>query len=67
VNADEIFKAGAGWRTVRIPLKCFAERGADMAHLQPVWTLSSTGPLTISFSEIELATQAPGGVCPSQP
>jgi beta-glucosidase len=67
VDATGIFAPGTGWRTVRIPLKCFSEKGADMAHLQPVWTLSSTGPLTVSFSEIELATQAPGGVCPAKP
>jgi beta-glucosidase len=67
VDATGMFTPGAGWRTVRIPLKCFAEKGADMAHLKPVWTLSVTGPLTVSFSEIELATQAPGGICPAKP
>ncbi|MBB6427835.1 beta-glucosidase [Sphingopyxis sp. JAI128] len=66
VDVTDIFKGGEGWRTVRIPLKCFAESGADMAHLRPVWALSATGPLTVSFSEIGLATQAPGGLCPAK-
>ncbi|WP_301287145.1 glycoside hydrolase family 3 protein [Sphingobium sp. OAS761] len=67
VDATDIFKSGEGWRTVRIPLKCFAEIGADMAHLRPVWALSATGPLTVSFAEIGLATQAPGSICPAKP
>lgn len=65
VDATDLFKGGTEWRTVRIPLKCFAERGADMASLRPVWTMSATAPLTVSFSDIALATQAPGGVCPA--
>jgi beta-glucosidase len=67
IDATEMFSVATSWRTVRIPLKCFAEKGADMAHLDPVWTLSSAAPLTVSFAEIELDTQAPGGVCPGNP
>ena len=65
VDATDLFKGSTEWRTVRIPLKCFAERGADMASLRPVWTMSATAPLTVSFADIALATQAPGGVCPA--
>jgi beta-glucosidase len=67
VDGREIFAAGNGWRTVRIPLKCFRDHGADMAHVRPVWSLSAAGPFIVSFSEIKLATQAPGGVCPGKP
>lgn len=67
VDATGLFQAGAGWRTARIPLKCFTERGADMAHIHPAWTMTATGPLTVSFADIGLATQAPGGVCPPKP
>ncbi len=64
VDAQALFTAGEEWRTVRIPLKCFAQRGGNMARLDPAWALSASGPLTVSFAEIRLATQAPGGVCP---
>lgn len=67
VDASSIFSASAGWHTVRIPLKCFADRGADMARVHPVWTLAATGSFALSISEIRLATQAPGGVCPPKP
>ena len=67
LDARTLFAAAGGWRTVRIPLKCFAQRGADMARVEPAWSLSASGPFTVSFAEIRLATQAPGGVCPAAP
>ncbi len=67
IDAGSFFAAGDGWRTVRIPLKCFKERGADMNHIHPAWTLAATGPFAVSISEIRLVTQAPGGVCPVKP
>ncbi|WOF41977.1 exo 1,3/1,4-beta-D-glucan glucohydrolase [Sphingopyxis indica] len=67
VDATDLFQRSAGWRTVRIPLKCFADKGADMTGLYPLWTLSATDSLTVSFADIGLATQAPGGICPPTP
>jgi beta-glucosidase len=64
LDASSLFGAGAGWRTVLIPLKCFAAAGANMTRVEPVWSLTANGPFTLSFAEIGLATQAPGGVCP---
>ena len=64
LDARSLFAAGPGWRTVRIPLKCFAGAGANMARVEPVWSLTASGPFTVSLGEIRLATQAPGGVCP---
>ena len=66
LDASALFTGGAGWRTVLIPLKCFAGAGANMTRVEPVWSLSASGPFTVSFAEIGLATQAPGGVCPSR-
>ena len=65
IDAGGLFAAGDGWRTVRIPLKCFSERGADMAHIHPVWTLSATGPMSVTFSDIRLVPQTEGGICPA--
>ena len=65
INATDLFRSAGGWKTVRIPLKCFAQRGGgDMAHVHPAWSLSATGPLTVSIANVELTTQAPGGFCP---
>lgn len=65
INATDLFRSAEGWKTVRIPLKCFAQRGGgDMAHVHPAWSLSATGPLTVSIANVELTTQAPGGFCP---
>jgi beta-glucosidase len=64
LDASSLFTPGEGWRTTLIPLKCFAGAGANMTRLEPVWSLSASGPFTVSFAEIGLTTQAPGGVCP---
>jgi beta-glucosidase len=64
LDASSLFAGGSDWRTALIPLKCFAGAGANMTRAEPVWTLSASGPFTVSFAEIGLATQAPGGVCP---
>ncbi|MEW6597523.1 MAG: glycoside hydrolase family 3 N-terminal domain-containing protein [Pseudomonadota bacterium] len=66
VDAREIFAAGEGWRTVRLPLKCFVDRGGTAGHMHPVFTLSATGPFTVSIASVRLVPQAPGGVCPAE-
>jgi beta-glucosidase len=64
LDGSSLFAGSEGWRTVLIPLKCFAGAGANMTRVEPVWSLTASGPFTVSFAEIGLATQAPGGVCP---
>ncbi|WP_427967919.1 glycoside hydrolase family 3 N-terminal domain-containing protein [Altererythrobacter sp.] len=65
IDATSLFGSTAGWQTVRIPLKCFVKHGGDMARLHPVLSFETTGSMTVSFENIELATQAPDGICPS--
>lgn len=65
IDATDLFRSAEGWKTVRIPLKCFAQRGGgDMARVHPAWSLAATGPLTVSIANLELSTQSPGGFCP---
>ncbi len=65
VDVTDLLRSSEGWKTARIPLKCFAQRGGgDMSHVHPAWSLATTGPLTISIANVELTTQAPGGFCP---
>ncbi|HWI85247.1 MAG TPA: glycoside hydrolase family 3 N-terminal domain-containing protein [Sphingomonas sp.] len=64
VDATELFRTAAGWRTVKVPLACFKARGADMAHVSPVFSLSTTGPFTVSISDVRLAADPAGAICP---
>jgi len=36
LGANSLFTGGEGWRTVLIPLKCFAGAGGDMRCVEPV-------------------------------
>ncbi|HEX8445949.1 MAG TPA: glycoside hydrolase family 3 N-terminal domain-containing protein [Sphingomonas sp.] len=68
VNAASLFAAGAagaaGWRTVRVPLKCFKDAGAEMAKIDPVVTVASDGALSFAIADLRLATDNTGAVCP---
>ena len=44
------------WRTLRVPLKCFAKAGADMATLSTPLVLSTSGKLTVAISDIRIAS-----------
>ncbi len=44
------------WRTLTVPLKCFAKGGADMAKLSTPLMLSTSGKLTIAISDIRIAS-----------
>ncbi len=46
------------WRTVAVPLKCFARAGADLAKLDAPFVLTLTGPATVSVSRVALGTVA---------
>lgn len=53
------------WRTLRIPLRCFAEKGADMGRIDTPFRLSTDGPMELRFADIEVVsdTQAQA-TCP---
>jgi len=42
------------WTTVGLPLKCFAQGGADLSRLDRVLQLRSTGALELSLSKVAL-------------
>jgi beta-glucosidase len=44
------------WRTLTVPLKCFAKAGADMATLSTPLVLSTSGKLTVAISDIRIAS-----------
>ncbi|MET3664583.1 exo 1,3/1,4-beta-D-glucan glucohydrolase [Caulobacter sp. 1776] len=52
------------WRTAKIKLSCFMAKGADMTHVSSPFALSTTGRLTLSFTEIRLASNEGDAFCP---
>jgi beta-glucosidase len=52
------------WRTAKIKLSCFKAKGADMTHVSSPFTLSTAGRMTLSFTEIRLASNEGDAFCP---
>ena len=52
------------WRSAKIKLSCFQAAGAQMAHVSSPFGLSTSGPLTISVTEIQLASNEGDAFCP---
>nr|WP_184002192.1 exo 1,3/1,4-beta-D-glucan glucohydrolase [Stakelama sediminis] len=46
------------WRTLAVPLRCFAAAGADMKAVGQSFVLTSTGPLGIDISGIQIKSVA---------
>ncbi|WP_114954358.1 glycoside hydrolase family 3 protein [Sphingosinicella terrae] len=46
------------WRTLVVPLRCFARGGTEMNRLAAPWTLTSRGALGLSVSDIRVASAA---------
>ena len=64
VDAKSLFASAADWRTVRVPLKCLRDKGADVAKVTEPFRLTATGPFTLSIADIRLASDPSGTVCP---
>ncbi|WP_294266809.1 glycoside hydrolase family 3 protein [uncultured Sphingomonas sp.] len=64
VNAASLFTGGSGWKTARVPLKCFAAAGGDMAKVDVPLALSATGPFAVAIADARLVTDPEGAVCP---
>ena len=53
-----------GWHMLRVPLKCFRDRGATVDKVSSPFSLEAASPFTVSISDIRLATDPAGAVCP---
>ncbi|NJC41221.1 beta-glucosidase [Brevundimonas alba] len=53
------------WRTIKVRLSCFRDAGSDVAAIDRPFQLISTGALTISVSEVALASNEGDAVCPA--
>ena len=50
------------WRTIHVPLRCFAAAGADMSRIDIPFRIATDGQLTLRFADIEVVPE--GGACP---
>ena len=53
------------WRTIKVRLSCFRDAGADLTSLERPFQLTTSGRLTLSVSEIRLASNEGDAICPS--
>jgi beta-glucosidase len=51
------------WRTIHIPLRCFAKAGADMSRIDTPFRLSTDGELQLRLADIELVPALEGMEC----
>ncbi|PHY22273.1 exo 1,3/1,4-beta-D-glucan glucohydrolase [Caulobacter sp. BP25] len=53
------------WRTAKIKLSCFKAKGADMARVTAPFALMTSGRMSMTFTEIRLASNEGDAVCPA--
>lgn len=46
------------WRTLVMPLRCFARAGAAMAAVTPPFAIETNGPMTLALSDVRIASAA---------
>ncbi len=54
------------WRTVKIKLSCFRDAGADVGHVTAPFSLNADGPLRLTLTDIQLASDPAGAICPGR-
>ncbi len=64
VDVTKLLDPKPGWHVLRVPLKCFRDRGAVVDKVSSPFALTATSPFTVSISDIRLATDPAGAVCP---
>ncbi|WP_341207235.1 glycoside hydrolase family 3 N-terminal domain-containing protein [uncultured Sphingomonas sp.] len=55
----------SGWQVLRVPLKCFRERGATVEKVSTPMTIDADAPFALSVSDVRLATDPAGATCPA--
>jgi beta-glucosidase len=59
-----LLRGQADWRTLRVPLRCFATAGADLSHVTSVVRITAATPLTLDVSDIRLSEARADDHCP---
>jgi beta-glucosidase len=64
VDIAKAIVANGQWNVLRVPLKCMRDHGAAMTAMAKPFALASGAGTTITLSDIRLATDPAGAVCP---
>ncbi|WP_109809191.1 glycoside hydrolase family 3 protein [Sphingosinithalassobacter portus] len=65
LNAASLFTGTTGsWRTVKVPLRCYADAGIDLSDVAAPLVLRASGPLSFSLSDLRLVADPQGAACP---
>jgi beta-glucosidase len=65
VNVTPVLNKSAGWHIMRVPLKCFRAAGATVEKVATPFALDASAPFTIAISDVRLATDPAGAICPA--
>ncbi|QIG80210.1 glycoside hydrolase family 3 protein [Stakelama tenebrarum] len=65
VNIADVLDGSDGWHMLRIPLKCLRDAGADVESVTSPFALSADAPFAMAISDVRLATDPAGTVCPN--
>ncbi|MCJ2187205.1 glycoside hydrolase family 3 protein [Novosphingobium beihaiensis] len=65
VRIDAALGTPGTWHKLRIPLKCFSSHGTYLGGISHPFKLSADAPFTITISDMQLATDPAGAVCPN--
>jgi beta-glucosidase len=64
VDIAPLVSTASGWQVLRVPLKCFRDKGADMAAVTEPFALTAAAPFTFAIADLRLATDPANAVCP---
>ena len=52
------------WQSVKIRLSCFQAAGAKMDHVTAPFAVTTSGPFSLSLTEVRLASNEGDAICP---
>jgi beta-glucosidase len=52
------------WRSVKIKLSCFQAAGAKVDHVTAPFVVNTSGPFSLSLTEVRLASNEGDAICP---
>ncbi|MEG3088911.1 glycoside hydrolase family 3 protein [Sphingomonas sp. PB4P5] len=64
VDIAPILAKASGWQVLRVPLKCFRDKGAAMDTVTEPFALTASAPFAITIADLRLATDPADAVCP---
>ena len=66
VDVTGAIDSSPGWHVLRLPLQCFKDQGADVGAVTRPFAVTASAPLVLDISDLRLATDPAGAVCPAK-